>query len=301
MSQINNRRGGLGRGLAALIPDTVLEATASLPRDEPGGSVRKVPLTEIRPNPEQPRRIFDRQALEELANSIRTHGILSPLVVRPGRDGYVLIAGERRLRASGLAGLEEVPVLVRTDADDAEVQLELALVENLQREDLDPVETARGYARLQQDFGYTQEEIASKVGKDRTTVANALRLLKLPEKVLDLVQQGRLTAGHARALVPVQDPAVMREILSQILARDLSVRATERLVRSRSKVRRAVRKTVELDRAIRTVSNMLSRRLSTAVEVKPKARGKGGRIVIDYYTNEDLERIMQVIKGPDGK
>ncbi|MCB9743722.1 MAG: ParB/RepB/Spo0J family partition protein [Alphaproteobacteria bacterium] len=286
----------LGRGLAALIPDDVMSSAPDA-GDARKGRVLQVPLDELKPNPEQPRRHFAPEALQELAESIRTHGILSPIIVRPERGGgYVLIAGERRLRAAGLAGLTEVPALVRDDAEHAEVQLELALVENLQREDLDAVEAARGYERLQQDYGYTQEEIARKVGKERATIANALRLLRLPDNVLRLVQEGRLSAGHAKALVPVEDPAVMREIVSQILARDLSVRATERLVKSRREVKRQVATRSELAPAFRHLSQELSRRMSTAVEIKPKARGKGGRVVIDYYSAEDLERIIGFLR-----
>lgn len=286
------RGGGLGRGLAALIPDDVVQA-ASAPR---GAQIVSVPLDAIQRNPEQPRTRFDGELLEELASSIRNHGVLSPLLVRPIRSGgYALIAGERRLRAAALAGLSEVPVLVRSDADSAQVQLELALVENLQRDDLDPVEAARGYSRLVDDFGLTQEDVARKVGKDRATVANALRLLRLPEHVLQLVQDGKLSAGHARALISVEDTAALREIVARVLAEDLSVRATEKLVALRAAPRSKARKS-EPDRALRHLTERLSRRFSTAVEIKPKARGKGGRISIDYYSPEDLERILALLQ-----
>lgn len=286
------RLGGLGRGLAALIPDDVVSA-ASPPR---GAQIVSVPIDSIQRNPEQPRSHFDGEAIEELAASIRAHGVLSPLLVRPLRGGgYVLIAGERRLRAAGLAGLSEVPALVRSDADTARVQLELALVENLQREDLNPVEAARGYSRLMDDFGLTQEEVGRKVGKDRATVANAVRLLRLPEHVLQLVAEGKLSAGHARALVGVEDSAALREIVARVLAEDLSVRATEKLVALRSAARTPARK-VEPDRALRHLTERLARRFSTAVEIKPKARGKGGRISIDYYSPEDLERILGLLQ-----
>ncbi|MCB9765873.1 MAG: ParB/RepB/Spo0J family partition protein [Alphaproteobacteria bacterium] len=293
-----SRRGALGRGLAALIPDDVME-TAPGAGDARVGRVHTVSLDDISPNPEQPRTRFEQSGLEELAASIRAHGIISPLVVRPAPiTGYILISGERRLRAAGLAGLTEVPVVVRDDADNAEVQLELALVENLQREDLDPVEAARGYARLQQDFGYTQEEIARKVGKDRSTVANSLRLLRLPDFALALVRDGQLSTGHAKALLPVQDPKVLRSIIALILERGLSVRATEALVRSRSRAPSSRAKPAPSP-ALRSVAQELSRHLSTAVELKPKARGKGGRVVIDYYSDDDLQRIVELLRGPE--
>lgn len=299
MNQNPPRRGTPGRGLAALIPDDVMESSAPEPQTAGERGSLRVPLDTIQPNPEQPRADFDATALEELASSLREHGVLSPLVVRPrAGGGYVLIAGERRLRAAALAGLSEVPVVVR-DAATPELQLELALVENLQREDLNPIEAARGFARLQQDFGYTQEHIARKVGKDRATVANALRLLKLPESVLKLVQDGRLSAAHARALLPLEDEAALREVLSQILSRDLSVRAVEALVRARlSQPRRAGRPSRQSP-AMRYATELLTKTLNTGVHIQPKARGDGGSIVIDYYSNDDLERLIKHIRGED--
>ncbi|MED5370750.1 MAG: ParB/RepB/Spo0J family partition protein [Myxococcota bacterium] len=291
-----SRRPSLGRGLAALIPDDVLD---SAPQKAPGNKVLELPLGEITPNPEQPRSHFDEQRLKELAASISEHGVLQPLLVRsqPG-GGYILIAGERRLRAAGLAGLESVPALLREGADHGDVQLELALVENLQRQDLDPVESARGYHRLQQDYGYTQEQIALKVGKERATVANALRLLRLPDKILNLVREGRLSAGHAKALLPVADDnEVLRSIVAQVLAKDLSVRATEALVRGRRKVKRDAVKSKRHDKALRYVSDILSRSLSTQVDIKPKGRGEGGRILIDYSSAEELERLIEVLRS----
>jgi ParB family chromosome partitioning protein len=193
---------GLGRGLASLIPDSALDPVPFPERTAPRSALRTVPIAEIRANPEQPRRSFEPGELQALADSVRAHGVLAPLICRREDGYYVLIAGERRLRAAALAGLAEVPVIVR-DAHDAGVQLELALVENLQRVDLDPIEAARGYARLSDTYGYTQDEIASRVGKDRSTVANAVRLLKLPEGVLDELRAGRISAGHARAMLPI--------------------------------------------------------------------------------------------------
>ncbi len=257
----------------------------------------RVPLSMVQPNPEQPRRSFDPAALAELADSIREHGVLSPLLVlRSERGGYQLIAGERRLRASGLAGLTEVPVLVQGDMA-PEVQLELALVENLQRQDLDPVEEARGYSRLQLDYGYTQERIAQRVGKERSTVANLLRLLRLPDRVLELVSSGRLSTGHAKALLPLEDDHTLAAVVSQVLSRELSVRATEQLVRSQTSARRASAKARPSDRAVKAVSDLLTRELQTGVDLKPRARGEGGKIVIEYYSGEELERLIKVLRS----
>ena len=263
--------------------------------------VLEVPLAEIQPNPEQPRTHFDPQALTDLKNSIQVHGIIQPILVRskPG-GGYVLIAGERRLRAAGLAGLETVPAVLRADAGEGDVQLELALVENLQRQDLDAVEAARGYRRLQQDYGYTQEQVANKVGKERATVANALRLLRLPDSVLNLLREGRITAGHAKALLSVEDSGMLKAIVAQILNKDLSVRATEALVRSQVKAKGKPKAGAKkADKALRYVSDLLSRSLSTAVDIKPKARGGGGKIVIDYSSPDELERLIEALRASD--
>jgi ParB family chromosome partitioning protein len=284
---------GLGRGLASLIPDSALDVEA-LPVARSGA--RMVPLDEITPNPEQPRERFDAEALEGLATSIRTHGVLSPLVVRRHEGRYVLIAGERRFRAAGLAGLVEVPVVVR-DADDGNVQLELALVENLQRTDLDAVEEGRGYQRLVSEYGYTQEEVAQKVGKQRSTVANAMRLLKLPDYALEALRDGRISAGHARALLGLDDDDALRQVLTRIVAEGLSVRATERLVSAAR--REPVRARDRSQRTLDYATKLLRDALRTSVAIKPRKRG-GGRIVIDYADAEDLERLIHRLKSePD--
>ncbi|MCA9572607.1 MAG: ParB/RepB/Spo0J family partition protein [Myxococcales bacterium] len=283
---------GLGRGFASLIPDSALDVEAG-PLDQAGS--RTVPLDEIRPNPEQPREVFDKEALESLAASIRQHGLLTPLVVRRHEGRYVLIAGERRFRAAGLAGLTEVPVMVR-EADDASVQLELALVENLQRTDLDPVEEARGYKRLVDEYGYTQDQVAVRVGRQRPTIANALRLLKLPEFALLALRDGRITAGHARALLPLDDETAVKTVLAKVIAQGLSVRATERMVRDLT--RAPVPRTGddgENRRAMDYATRLLRDALRTSVAILPKKKG-GGRIVIDYADAEDLERLIHRLR-----
>ena len=283
---------GLGRGLASLIPDSALDLE-QFPESRP--SLRMVPLDEIKANPEQPRQHFEPEDLASLADSIRTHGVLTPLVVRRSEGRYVLIAGERRLRASGLAGLTEVPVVVR-EADDPSVQLELALVENLQRVDLDPIEAARGFQRLIDDFGHTQEAVAQRVGKDRSTVANAIRLLKLPDFVLDALRDGRVTQGHARALLPLGDVEEVRRTLAKVIAQGMSVRATERLVSSLIKVRTVRGRTDRSrQRTLEYATKLLEDSLRTSVAIKPRRKG-GGRIVIDYADSEELERLITTLR-----
>jgi ParB family transcriptional regulator, chromosome partitioning protein len=285
---------GLGRGLASLIPDSALEVDA-LP---PGRStLRQVPISEVRPNPEQPRVVFDRAALDELASSIKIHGVLTPLVARRHEGRYILVAGERRLRAAALAGLQEVPVVVREAAEPA-TQLELALVENLQRSDLDPIEAAQGFKRLVEVHGYTAGEVATSVGKQRTTVANAMRLLNLPDFVLDTVRSGRISAGHGRALLPlVADPDELRGTLARVIAQQLSVRATERIVARLVKLS-AVHADDRRDRA-RTLdyaTKLLTDALRTEVRISRRKKG-GGRIEIHYASGEELERLIGVLRG----
>ncbi len=282
-------RSGLGRGLAAIIPDHVMHEEPQAARgSEP---LRMIRIDHIRPNPEQPRMTFAGSALEQLAESIRTHGILTPLLVR--RDergvGYVLVAGERRLRASGLAGLDEVPCWVR-DHLSSKDQLELALVENIQREDLDPVETAESYQRLVSDFGLTQAEVARRVGKDRATVANAIRLLRLPDFAMTELRAGTITAGHGKALLSLSDDARMAEALREIVNRELSVRAAERLCADLA--RGAAGKPKPQTTVLQGLSTQLSRELGARVKVETRGRTQKGRIVIDYGTRAELDRIV---------
>ncbi len=278
-------RAGLGRGLAALVGDDARESGfGARPQDQ----LLRVPVEALRPNPEQPRDHFDPTALADLAASIKTHGVLSPLVAR--RDGagqFVLVAGERRWRASRLAGLSEVPVIVLGRTLSSTEQLELALIENLQREDLDPVESALGYQRLIQQYAHTQESVARQVGKDRTTVANALRLLKLPAAGLKALREHRISAGHARALLPVEDPVAFAQALDAVLTRELSVRATEQLVRSMKKPPAAP---ARADRGYVRLGEQLTRHLGSRVTLQPRPRG-GGRIVIDYSDQDELARL----------
>ena len=285
------RKGGLGKGLEALFVDNETEEITP----------STLKLTEIEPNREQPRKDFDEKALSELADSIREHGVLQPLLVRPLKDGrYQLIAGERRWRASRMAGLTEVPVIVR-DLDD-QAAMELALIENLQRTDLNIMEEAAGYGELMERYGMTQEVVAKRVGKSRPAVANALRMLALPEATARLVREGKLTAGHARALLGLPDPAEIDPLAERVLAEGLSVRETERLVADRKvspekKPQPAVKNWGEDSRLKQTVL-YLSEYFGRKAQIKAKKDGTG-RIVIDFYSKEDLEALLKQMCGLD--
>jgi len=263
---VSRKPSGLGRGLEALLPKT-------------GAGVVRLPLASIRPNPRQPRKRFAEESLKELADSIREKGLLQPLLVRPQGDGYELVAGERRYRAALMAGLQEVPAVVK-DLTDREA-LELALVENLQREDLSPVEEARGYQALL-EMGLTQEEVARRVGKARSTVANALRLLQLPPEALEALERGEITAGHARALLMLE-PEDRLWGLKEILEKGLSVRQAEAL---RERLAMTPKRPAEPS----PLSLELSRHLGLPVRV---VGGKKGKVVIQYRSLEELEVLLR--------
>ena len=281
---------GLGRGLGALIPG------ASEPRLETDGGALsfRVEVDRITPSPFQPRRTFDEAKIDELAASIRNQGIIQPLVVRRKGDGYELIAGERRWRAAMRAGLTQVPIVVR-DASDHEA-LQLALVENLQREDLNPIEEANGYRRLQEEFQWSQEEMAEKVGKSRPAIANSMRLLSLPTEVQQEVSSGNLPAGQARALLGLHSEPLILSAYREVLAKGLSTRETEKLVRHLLLGRRRRRQVPLIDPDLRSIVEELQRLLGTRVRLLPKARSARGKIEIEYYSLPDLDRIIETIK-----
>ena len=266
---------------SSLIPEETLEVMRA---GRSSHAYRMVPIDQIVLNPEQPRQRFTDEGIEALTESIRIHGVLSPLLVCRREGRYVLIAGERRLRSCALAGVLEVPVVLK-DVATAQEQLELALVENLVREDLDPIEEGQGYARLMETYGYTQEEIASRVGKNRSTIANAVRLLGLPPYIKDALLQGVLSAGHARALLPLGDTVRCKWVFADVVRESLSVRATEKRVREALKRPVLSKSSSTESRLTSRTSDLLRDLLGTKVEVRPRKDG-GGRIVIDY-TNED--------------
>jgi ParB family chromosome partitioning protein len=282
------RRGGLGRGLDALIPGGEGQT--------PTSGAAQIPIKNIQPNPHQPRREIVQAELEELAASIREHGIIQPLIVtREGvSDRYTLIAGERRLRAAELAGLETVPAIVR---DASELQrLELALIENIQREDLSPIEAAEAYQALAEEFGLSHDEIAVQVGKSRVAVTNTIRLLKLPEVVLQALEDGRITEGHARALLALPNTQSQSAALQTILRHNLTVRQVEELTRKMGgQKQQLVQKPVKPS-AVRDLEERMRGRLGTKVTIQ---HGKsGGTIVIHYYSEEELEALVeQLLSG----
>jgi ParB family chromosome partitioning protein len=291
MSDTLAGRRRLGRGLEALLGPTREEADRE-------GNLVQLPLKDIRPNPYQPRRDVDPAALEELKSSIRQAGLLQPVVVRAaagGNGAYELIAGERRLRACQQLGWERIPAVLR-EVDDRTL-LTLALVENLQRDDLSPVDEARGYDRLIAEFSLTQQEVADAVGRDRSTVANALRLLKLPEPVLQMLHEGVLTVGHARALLALDDARSVTTLAREAVAQGLSVRDVEDRVRGgRAPARRPRLKRGVAAPEVRRVEDALRRRLGTDVRVTLRAKGKG-QLHIAFYSNDDLARLMELILG----
>ena len=292
----------LGRGLEALLGASGIAATPTIAEAKERGELQKIRLRDIRPNPYQPRRTFNEQELADLESSIRANGLLQPVTVRrtSGGTGFELVAGERRLRAAGRLGWTEIPALVR-DLDDRAL-LTLALVENLQRADLDPLEEAEGYQRLIDEFELTQQQVADIVGKDRSTVANMLRLLSLPAGVRRLVQEDKITLGHARALLALGDEGAIIDLARRIVAEGLTVRDVERTVRDRGKTaRRAPRsresRPPEATPVTRRIEDDLRRHLQTDVRVAV-TEGERGTITISFYSADDLERVLDLVLGP---
>ncbi len=271
----------LGRGLGALIPE----------RQQ---GVQEIEVKRIKPNPEQPRKVFDEQALRELTASIKEKGVLQPVMVRKAENGdYYLIAGERRWRAAALSGLKKIPALVK-ESSPAEA-LELALIENIQRDDLNPIETADAFNRLIEEHGYTQETLSKKVGKERATVANYLRLLRLPPEVKGLVNDGRLSMGHAKAIVSLPTKKAQVEASRAVVRKGLSVRETEALCKRlmAGEPRKTAAKAK--DPNIAALEERLKRSLGTRVQIRHK--GKAGRIEIEYYSLDELDRLLEILKA----
>ena len=287
---------GLGRGLSALIPEDdekskviVKEIVVKEPAEI------KVRLSQIEPNKEQPRKMFDEDALIELSESIKQYGVLQPLLVQKKEDYYEIIAGERRWRAAKLAGVKEVPVVIK-DYSDQEI-MEIALIENIQREDLNPIEEAQAYQRLIKDYKLKQDEIAEKVSKSRATITNSLRLLKLDKRVQEMVMEGKLSNGHARTIISVEDKDKQFMIAQKIFDEKLSVREVEKLMRELEKPNKVLKKT-ENDFVYRDFEENMSKLLATHVTIKNKDNNKG-KIEISYYSQEELERIYDLLKKLD--
>lgn len=287
----------LGRGLSALIKDT----NTNVPVAQDGKTIAAdvpyqiLPISQISSNPQQPRTQFKKDTIAELAESIRSVGLVQPLIVRQQGDGYELIAGERRWRAAKTAGLSEVPVVVR-DTDDAE-SLELALVENINREDLNPIDTARAYAMLQDDFGITQEELAQNIGRSRSAVANTLRLLDLPDEVQNLLEKGKISEGHGRALLSLQDQQQIKRLAKKVSSRQLSVRQTEALVKKESSAPRKVARAPQPPPVSQELMDEATDALYSAfrLPVKVSWKGKNGKIEIDFLSEEHLDRLIHIL------
>ena len=294
---------GLGKGLGALIPEHQQYFDTSKNPADLGDSITIVPLSNLRPNPDQPRKTFPDGSIEELAESIRKHGLLQPIIAEPASEGdYIIVAGERRFRAAGRAGLTEVPVIVRSVS--SEKRLQLSLIENIQREDLNPMEEARAYHSLMELTGYTQEQVAEAVGKNRSTVANALRMLRLSEAMQSAVRDGIISAGHARSLLAVSDEATREALFARIVAEGLSVRQAEQAVQDLSgegarkkagKGRKSAKGSVadSLEPDLLALRELLIERFGTKVEIRGDM--KSGSIAIDYYSPDDLQRILEAV------
>jgi ParB family chromosome partitioning protein len=287
----DKRRPALGRGMAALLSNAAPPPSTS-PGHPAGRGLLLLPVEAVERNPKQPRKRFEEQALEELAASIRTHGIVEPILVRRDGGKYRILAGERRWRAAQRAGLKEVPAVVR-EASEREA-FELALVENLQREDLNAIEEAEAYEVLLDDHGLTQEAIAERVGKDRSTVANALRLLKLPGEVRDLVKDGKLDMGHARALLGLEGEEAIRRAAARVVREGLSVRATEALVRQLTRKEKPGSQAPSETPALRALATRLQRRLGARCRVLPKS-AVAGKLEVEYTSLAELDGILAKI------
>lgn len=299
---------GLGKGLDALIPNVINEksndnknentkykSTDSTLKEAEEGQVKIVNITKIEPNREQPRRNFDEEALEELAESIRQFGLLQPILVHDKKTYYEIVAGERRWRAAKKAGLKEIPVIIK-ELTEQEI-VEISLIENIQRENLNPIEEAQAYKRLLTEFNLKQEEVAERVSKSRTAVTNSMRLLKLSDRVQQMVIDNMITTGHARALITIEDPEQQYEVAKRIFDEKLNVRDVEKLVKNLNKPvkeKKAVTADKSLEAVYQNIEENLKQKLSTKVNITPKGNG-AGKIEIEFYSHDDLEKIMDLL------
>ena len=281
-----NRKKGLGRGLDAILADSGYQ-------NEENG-LRTLKIGELEPNRNQPRKDFSKEELDELADSIRQYGVMSPIVVKKKDDGYMIIAGERRWRAARIAGLDEVPVVIK-EVDEI-TAAEMAIVENIQRTDLNPVEEAGAYKTLTEEYGLTQEEIAEKIGKSRSSVANSLRLLDLTEGALSLLSQGKITSGHAKVLLGVKDSDRIDKIAKEVAERQLSVKETEVLVKKANATKNVKKKTKD-DSYTRALEELIQKQIGRTVRINNSGRIKS--VSIGYSDNEDLEKLLKQLCGDD--
>lgn len=296
------KKSGLGKGLDTMIPvypskvKEVKETVAEVKQETEKKNETIVKITEVEPNREQPRKKFDEDALLELSDSIKQFGVLQPLLVQKRQDYYEIIAGERRWRAAKMAGLKEIPVIIK-DFTDQEI-VEISLIENIQREDLNPIEEALAYKRLLTEFNLKQDEVAERVSKSRTTVTNSMRLLKLDSRVQQMLIDDMITTGHARALLAIEDGELQYKLATQIFDEKLSVREVEKLMKSLQKEKKEAPKkeTTAYDYIYRDMEDKMKAILGTKVTVNHKADNKG-KIEIEYYSNEELERIYDILRS----
>lgn len=291
---------GLGKGLDALIPSGINEKPEKTEKqkktEEKSGGETIVNITKVEPNREQPRKNFDEDALEELAESIKQFGLLQPILVQDRKTYYEIIAGERRWRAAKKAGLKEVPVIIKNLSEQEIV--EISLIENIQRENLNPIEEAQAYKRLLTEFNLKQDEVAERVAKSRTAVTNSMRLLKLCDDVQQMVIEGMISTGHARALISIEDPEQQYNIAQQIFDEKLSVRDVEKLVKNLNKPAKVSSKKETIDKSLEAVyqdiEENLKQKLSTKVSITSKGNG-AGKLEIEFYSHDDLERLMDLL------
>lgn len=287
----NAKSRGLGRGLEALIVDTEISATEP-ESGSPKDGISYIDINEIKPNRNQPRKLFDADRLQELADSIQEHGVIQPLIVRTVDNGYELVAGERRWRAARLAGLKVVPCLLRQLTEEENALI--AIIENMQREDLNPIEEAEGLNRMIDSFGLTQDLVSKSVGKSRPYITNSLRLLKLPLEIKELLSKGDLTPGHGRALLAMSDVKVQLAVAQKIVEEGLSVRTVEAMVDKKQGTKKPAHKHAERDANMLQLERELKDILGTKVKIN--MAGKKGRIEIEYYSREELERLIELLK-----
>ena len=297
---MSGKRKGLGRGLNTLIPsapipDAKLENIAEMNQNKPEHPEMTLPINEIEPNPNQPRNQFDEDSLQELADSIEQYGVLQPLLVKKKDGYYEIIAGERRWRAAKMAGVEEVPVIVR-DFDENEI-VEIALIENIQREDLSPIEEAMAYQRLMKEYHLKQDQIAEKVSKSRAAITNSLRLLKLDPRVQNMLEEEMISTGHARALLAIHDGDMQYEIAVKVFDEKLSVRDIEKMVKELNRPKKEKKKEeTEYQFLYKDLEESMKQILGSKVSIKNKKNNKG-KIEIEYYSRDELERIVDMIRS----
>lgn len=296
---------GLGKGLDALIPasEAVKPAKAKDGSDAAKQAETMVRITKVEPNREQPRKYFDEDALQELADSIKQYGLLQPILVQDRKDYYEIIAGERRWRAAKLAGLKEIPVIIKNYTDQEIV--EISLIENIQREDLNPIEEAQAYKRLLEEFGLKQDEVAERVSKSRTAVTNSMRLLKLSDGVQQMIIDGMLSTGHARALIPIEDQEVQLQLAQRIFDEKLSVREVEKIVKGvlkpADKAPKSEAPPQDIQYIYRDIEDRLKEKLGRKVGIVARGKDGAGKLEIEFYSNEDLDRLVDSFSNMEMK